>query len=82
MYLMELHSTSQLMRLLKTKSAFNGNYIKHESKGDKDKKISPKIYFDMITPYLSNIINDHKTPRNLRVHSSNEVIDHETTFGE
>ena len=82
MYLMELHSTSQLMRLLKTKSAFNGNYIKHESKGDKDKKISPKIHFDMITPYLSNIINDHKTPRNLRVHSSNEVIDHETTFGE
>ena len=67
---------------IKTKSVFKGNYIKHESKGDKDKKLSPKIYLDMITPYLSNIIKDHKTPRNLRVHSSNEIIDHETQFGE
>ena len=31
----------------------------------------------MIRPYLSNIINDHKTLKNLRVHSSNE-----TQFGE
>ena len=36
----------------------------------------------MIRPYLSNIINNHKTPKNLRVHSSNEVIDYETQFGE
>ena len=27
----------------------------------------------MIRPYLSDIINDHKTPKNLRVHSSNEA---------
>ena len=31
----------------------------------------------MMRPYLSNIINDHKTLKNLRVHSSNE-----TQFGE
>ena len=31
----------------------------------------------MIRPYLSDIINDHKTPKILRVHSSNE-----TQFGE
>ena len=31
----------------------------------------------MIKPYLSDIINDHKTPKNLRVPSSNE-----TQFGE
>ena len=36
----------------------------------------------MIRPYLSNIINDHKTPKNLRVHSRNEVIDQETQYGE
>ena len=35
----------------------------------------------MIRPYLSDIINDHKTPRNLRFHSSKELIDHETQFG-
>ena len=36
----------------------------------------------MIKPYLWDIINDNKTPKNLRVHSSNEVIDYETQFGE
>ena len=66
----------------KTKSTFNGNYTEHESRGDKDKNLSPEEYLDMIRPYLSNIINDHKTPKNLKVHSSNEVFDYKTQFGE
>ena len=45
----------------KTKSAFNGNYMEYESKGDKDKKFSPKVYLKITRPYLSDIINDHKT---------------------
>ena len=32
----------------------------------------------MIRPYLSDIINDHKTPKNLRVHSSSEAIGYKT----
>ena len=36
----------------------------------------------MIRPYLSDIINYHKTPKKLRVHSSNEVLDYETQYGE
>ena len=36
----------------------------------------------MIRPYLSDIINDHKTPEVLKVHSGNKVIDYETTLGE
>ena len=36
----------------------------------------------MIRPYLNNIINDHKTPKILKVHSSNEVVDYKTKFGE
>ena len=36
----------------------------------------------MIRPYLSDIISYHKTPRKLRVHSSNEVLDYETQYGE
>ena len=66
----------------KTKSAFNGNYLEYESKGEKYKNLSPEEYLDMIRPYLSDIINDHKTPKNLSVHSSNEVIDYETQYGE
>ena len=46
---------------MKTKSAFNNNYIEYESKGDKNKNLSPEEYFDIIRPYLSDMINDHKT---------------------
>ena len=67
---------------IKTKSFINGNYTEYESRGDKDKNLSPEKYLDMIRPYLRNIINDHKTPKNLKVHSSNEVFDCETQFGE
>ena len=62
-------------RSIRTKNAFNGNYIECESKGDKDKNLSPEEYLDMIRSYLSDIINNHKTPKQLRVHSSNEVFD-------
>ena len=62
---------------IKTKSTFNINYIEYQSKGDKDKNLSPEEYFDMIRPYLGDIINNHKTLKKLRVHSSNE-----TQFGE
>ena len=50
-------------RPMRTKTAFNGNYIEYESKGDKDKHSSPKEYLDMIKPYLNDKINDHKTPK-------------------
>ena len=33
----------------------------YESIGDKDKISSIKEYLDMIKPYLSNMINNHKT---------------------
>ena len=36
----------------------------------------------MIRPYLSDIINDQKSPKNLRVHSGSKVFDYETQFGE
>ena len=36
----------------------------------------------MIRPYLIDIINDHKIPKILKVHSSNEVFDYKTQFGE
>ena len=45
---------------IRTKSAFNGNYIEYESKGDKNKNLSPEKYLDMIRPYLGDIINDYK----------------------
>ena len=40
------------------------------------KNLSAKQYLNLIRPYLSDIINDHKLLK--RVHSSNEVFDYET----
>ena len=34
----------------------------------------------MIRPYLSDIINDQKTPEVLKVHSGNKVINYETAL--
>ena len=44
-----------------TNGAFNNNYIQYESKGNKDKILTPSEYLDMIRPYLSDIIKDRKT---------------------
>ena len=52
---------------IKTKSAFNGNYIEYKSKGDKDGNLSPKEYLDIIRPYLSDMINNHKTRREWKI---------------
>ena len=46
------------------KSSFKNNYKYYESRGDKDKKLSVKQYLYKIMPYLSDLINDHKTNRN------------------
>ena len=69
-------------KLIKIKSAFNGNYIEYESNGDNDKNLPAEKYLNIIRPYLSNIINDYKAFKNVKVHSGNEVSDYETQFGE
>ena len=48
-------------KAIKTNSSFKGNYIRYKSNGYKDKNFSPKKYLNMMKPYLSDIINDHKT---------------------
>ena len=61
-----------------TNSAFNNNYIQYESKEKKDKVLTINEYLDMIKPYLSDIINDHKTQREWRIHSGNTIITNKT----
>ena len=46
---------------IKICNAFSNNYIEYESNADKDRTLSIEEYLDKIRPYLSNIINDHKT---------------------
>ena len=54
------------------KSAFDGNYIQYESRGDKGKNLSIKRYLKMIKPYLSHLMNKHKTHGSARYHSGNK----------
>ena len=61
-----------------TNSAFNKNYIQYESKGNKDKILTINEYLDMIRPYLSDIINVHKTQGEWKIYSGNTIIKHET----
>ena len=61
-----------------TNGAFNNNYIQYESKENKDKILTLKEYLDMIRPYLSDIINDHKTQDEWRIHSGNTITEHKT----
>ena len=42
------------------KSSFNENYKYYGNRGDKDKILSIEQYLDVIKPYLSDLINDHK----------------------
>ena len=61
------------------RGAFNGNYIQYESKGDKGKNLSIKKYLNMMKPYLSNIINNHKTRGLVRYHSGKKSWLEETS---
>ena len=62
-----------------TESSFNNNYIQYESKGDKGKKLSINKYINMIRPYLSDAINDHKTCDLVRCYYGNKTWVEETT---
>ena len=47
---------------------FSSNYIQCKSNGDKDKTLSIKDCLDEIKPYLSDIINGHKTQDEWKIH--------------
>ena len=61
-----------------TKIAFNNNYIQYDSSGNKDKTLTINEYLDIIRPHLRDIINDHKTQGEWRIHSGNTVTKHKT----
>ena len=65
---------SDYYKLIITDRGYDGrddNYIKHMSKGDKHKNLSPKKYLNMIRPYSRNLINDHKPTVKLNNNNNN-----------
>ena len=67
-YLFDLSIDEDYYKPIIAKSAFDGNYIQYESKGDKRKNLSIKKYLNIIKPYLVDIINEHKTHGLVRYH--------------
>ena len=49
-------------------NAFSSNFIEYKSHGDK--ALSIKDYLDEIKPYLSDIMNDHKTQDEWNIYST------------
>ena len=66
---------------IRTDDGFAGrrnNYIEYKSKGDRNENLSPKEYFNMIRPYLRDLINDQKPT----TESNNEENDSDADRGE
>ena len=61
-----------------TNDAFNINYIQYEGNGNKHKMLTNSEYFDIIRPYLIDIINDHKTQGERKIRSGNATTEHKT----
>ena len=58
--LFEADDNDDYYKPILVKSYFNESHKYYESRGDKDKKLSIEQYLDVIKPYLSDLINDHK----------------------
>ena len=56
------------------KSAFNGNYVLYESKRDKYNKLALYEYFDIIRPYLKDMIDNYKARGEWKIQLSMRII--------
>ena len=56
------------------KSAFDGNYVLYESRGDKDANLALYEYFDKIKPYLKDMIDDYKSIGEWKIQIAMRII--------
>ena len=56
------------------KSAFDGNYVLYESRGDKDSKLSLYEYFDNIKPHLKDMIDYYKSTGEWKIQRTMRII--------
>ena len=55
------------------KSAFDGSYMLYESKGDKDARLSIDEYFNIIRPYLKDMIDNHQSEGEWKIQLSMRI---------
>ena len=56
------------------KSAFDGNYVLYESRGDKDANLALYNYFDKIKPHLKDMIDDYKSKGEWKIQITMRII--------
>ena len=56
------------------KSAFDGNYVLYESKGDKDAKLALWEYFNKIRFYLRDMIDNHEAKGEWKIQFKMRII--------
>ena len=56
------------------KRAFDGGYVLYESRGASDDRLSIDEYFNIIRPYLKDLIDDHKSKDEWKIQLSKRVI--------
>ena len=59
---------------IEVKSAFDGSYMLYESRGDKDSKLAIYEYFDIIRPYLRDMIDNHKARGEWKIQLTMRII--------
>ena len=59
---------------IETYETFDNSYVEYQSEGNKDKILSIKEYLNMIRPYLSDIINNHKDEWKIQLSMRNNFI--------
>ena len=69
---------------IKTFSVFDNknNYIEYEIKVYKDKNLSVQEYLDMIRPYLSYMLNDHKIQEDRKIKLTMSINFMSSTYSE
>ena len=48
--------------------------MEYQSKGDKDKNLSPKDYLDIIRPYLRDMISNHKDHGEWKIQLTMQIV--------
>ena len=56
------------------KRAFDGGYILHESREDIEVRLSIDEYFNIIKPYLRDLIDDHKSKAEWKIKLTMRII--------
>ena len=56
------------------KSAFDGNYVLYESRGDRDANLALYNYFDKIKPHLKDMIDDYKSKGEWKIQITMRII--------